>query len=241
MKRFDVMKIVNRIVTAVLAAVSFPLLLTQIFIDIVLSVNENSTAYTLIKSFLGEDNQLINNRLGFQESLIDLFNLITGKTESSFGIDFKSFFQNLPAELEPLKNYAIAAAVFICLGVFIAVVVIGCALFTRAYKTIIGLSLGSSLCFLIAIIVFGQGTKPLLDGTIDVAGIVMQLISTGESSTLGSIASSVLAGAINVDTFAFGGGVFGPMIMMFATAMWELAYYITLPSNEKPNKKLKKA
>ena len=55
--------------------------------------------------------------------------------------------------------------------------------------------------------------------------------------TLGSIASSVLTGAIHVDSFALGGAVFGPMIMLFATAIWEIAYYVTLPADQKPKRK----
>lgn len=60
------MKIANRIIAALLAAASFPLLLTQMFINIILSVSKDSTAYTLIKTFAGEDSELLNNRLGFR-------------------------------------------------------------------------------------------------------------------------------------------------------------------------------
>ena len=95
---------------------------------------------------------------------------------------------------------------------------------------------GGSLSFLIAIILFGKGASPILDGTIDLASVVMKILVSQESS-LGSIASSVLTGAIHVDSFALGGAVFGPMIMLFATAIWEIAYYVTLPADQKPKRK----
>ena len=50
------MKTVNKIVASLLAAASFPLLITQLFINIVLSVDKDSTAYTLINSLFGSDN-----------------------------------------------------------------------------------------------------------------------------------------------------------------------------------------
>ncbi|MCI5591259.1 MAG: hypothetical protein SPI54_01065 [Oscillospiraceae bacterium] len=230
------MKIANRIIAALLAATSFPLLLTQMFINIILSVSKDSTAYTLIKTFAGEDSELLNNRLGFQENLIELWNRFMGKTDSSVGIDLREFLSTLPPEFDSVKKFATASLVFICIGAFIALVVVGCAIFTNAYKTVIGLSLGGSLSFLIAIILFGKGASPILDGTIDLASVVMKILVSQESS-LGSIASSVLTGAIHVDSFALGGAVFGPMIMLFATAIWEIAYYVTLPADQKPKRK----
>ena len=141
------MKIANRIIAALLAATSFPLLLTQMFINIILSVSKDSTAYTLIKTFAGEDSELLNNRLGFQENLIELWNRFMGKTDSSVGIDLREFLSTLPPEFDSVKKFATASLVFICIGAFIALVVVGCAIFTNAYKTVIGLSLGGSLSF----------------------------------------------------------------------------------------------
>ena len=64
------MKTVNKIVASLLAAASFPLLITQMFINIVLSVDKDSTAYTLINLLFGSDNKLTNNSLGIQYSLV---------------------------------------------------------------------------------------------------------------------------------------------------------------------------
>ena len=101
------MKTVNKIVTSLIAAASFPLLITQMFINIVVSIDENSTVYTLLNALLGSDNKLTNNSLGFQYSLVDLFNLITGRTQSSFGVDLKEILSKLPAEFESIKKYVI--------------------------------------------------------------------------------------------------------------------------------------
>ena len=234
------MKTVNKIVTSLIAAASFPLLITQMFINIVVSIDENSTVYTLLNALLGSDNKLTNNSLGFQYSLVDLFNLITGRTQSSFGVDLKEILSKLPAEFESIKKYVIASFVFVAIGAFIAIIVIGCVLFTRAYKTVIVMSLGSAVSYLVGIILFGRAGRPLFDGTIDVASVIMDMFSGDNSSIIGILASSMLTDAVRVDTFALGGAVFGAMIMMFAAAIWEIAYLVTLPPEEKLKKNSKK-
>ncbi|MGN1478410.1 MAG: hypothetical protein ACI4XH_01475 [Acutalibacteraceae bacterium] len=234
------MKTVNKIVASLLAAVSFPLLITQLFINIVLSVDKDSTAYTLINSLFGSDNKLTNNSLGIQYSLVDLFNMLTGRKQSDLGIDINEFLSKLPSEFESIKKYVIASFVFVAVGAFIAIVVIGCVLFTKAHKTVIVMSLGSSVSYLIAIILFGRAGRPLYDGTIDVVSVIANMLSGEDSSIVGALASSMLSGAVKVDTFALGGAVFGAMIMMFAAAIWEIAYLITLPPEEKLKKNAKK-
>lgn len=234
------MKTVNKIVASLLAAASFPLLITQMFINIVLSVDKDSTAYTLINLLFGSDNKLTNNSLGIQYSLVDLFNMLTGRKQSDLGIDFNEFLSKLPSEFESIKKYVIASLIFVAIGAFIAIVVIGCVLFTKAYKTVIAMSLGSSVSYLIAIILFGRAGRPLYDGTIDVVSVIVKMFSGESSSLIGTLASSMLADAIKVDTFALGGAVFGAMIMMFAAAIWEIAYLVTLPPEEKLKKNAKK-
>lgn len=120
----------------------------------------------------------------------------------------------------------------------IAIIIMGCALFTKAYKTVIGLSLGGTASFVTALVLFGKASKPLLDGTIDVATTVMPLLMDTES-LLGSLASAALSGSISVDSCGLGGAVYGAAIALFALAMWEIAYYLTLPNDEKPVKKVK--
>ena len=77
------MKIVNRIVSALLAAAAFPFLITQLLFEIVLSISEESLAYTLINLLGGQENMLTNNRLGFQESILSLIQKIAESDGSS--------------------------------------------------------------------------------------------------------------------------------------------------------------
>ena len=230
------MKIVNRIIVFLAAAAVFPLLAVQNFVSIILSIDEKSLVYTFINAVSGNDSQLTNSRLGIDKTLVDLYNSFTGKSESSF--DFKEVIANLPKEFDPVKKYIIAAVIFVAIGVLIAIIIMGCALFTKAYKTVIGLSLGGTASFVTALVLFGKASKPLLDGTIDVATTVMPLLMDTES-LLGSLASAALSGSISVDSCGLGGAVYGAAIALFALAMWEIAYYLTLPNDEKPVKKVK--
>lgn len=230
------MKIINRIITFLAATAVFPVIIVQSFFTAVVSIDKESLVYTLANTFLGQDNKITGNRLGIEKSIVDFFNYITGKTESTF--DLKRLLAELPAEFNPLKKFVIASLVFVAVGLIIAVIVMGCALFTKAYKTIIGLSLGGAASFLTAIILFGQAAKPLFDGTIDIAETFLPYFMDSES-LLGSLATAALKGAVSVDACGLGGAVYGAMIIMFAVAVWEFAYYITIPKEERPAKKVK--
>ena len=230
------MKIVNKIITFLGAAAVFPVLITQTFASVILSVDKESLAYSFLNVILGQDNQITGSRLGIQKSLVDFFDYITGKTTST--IDFKKVISSLPAEAVALKKYVIAALILVAVGVLITIVIMGTALFTNAYKTIIGLSLGGAASFLAAIVVFGKAARPFLDGTIDVASSILPLLINGES-VLGSLASAAISGAVSVDSLGLGGAVYGAMIALFAVAVWEFAYYITIPKEDKAAKKVK--
>lgn len=236
------MKIVNKIVTALLAAAAFPFLITQFLFEIILSINENSIAYTLINLFGGQDNALTNNRLGFQESILSLIKLASdGDGTSDFNI--VEIWNSLPADLDSVKKLIIAAFICVAVGAIVALVIVGCAIFTKAYKTIMGLGLGGGTCFLAGIMLFNKAGAPLRDGTIDVVNLISSFLigEDGTTNGIAAIASSLLEGTISVDVFAMGGAVFGAMIMMFAVTVWEFAFYITLDEKERKSKKIKKA
>ncbi len=235
-KGSDIMKIVNRIITFLAGAAVFPVIIMQAFISIIVSVDKESLVYTLANAFLGEKNQFTGNRIGIEKTVIDFFNYITGKSTGSF--DLKGLISNLPAEFEPLKKYVISSLVFVAAGILITVIIMGCALFTRAYKTIIGLGVAGGASFMAALVLFGKAARPLIDGTIDIASTFLPYFVDSESF-LGSIAVGALKGAVSVDTCGLGGAVYGAMIIMFAIAVWEFAYYITIPKDEKPRKKVK--
>ncbi|MBQ8228420.1 MAG: hypothetical protein IJZ88_05340 [Clostridia bacterium] len=236
------MKIVNRIVTALLAAAAFPFLITQFLFEIILSVNEESIAYGLINLFAGTDNMLTGNRLGFQESILSLFKMMT-QQEGTSDFNIVELWNSLPADLDTIKKLVVAAFVCVAVGAVVALVIVGCAIFTKAYKTIMGLGLGGAACFLAGIILFGKAGEPLKDGTIDVVKLIADFImgEDGTTSAIAAIATSLLQGTVEVDVFALGGAVFGAMIMLIAVAVWEFAYYITLPEKERKVKKIKKA
>lgn len=236
------MKIVNKIVTALLAAAAFPFLITQFLFEIVLSINEDSIAYTVISLFGGQDNVLTSNRLGFQESILSLFKLMSDR-DSTSDLNVLEIWNMLPADLDTVKKLIIAAFVCVAVGAVVALVIVGCAIFTKAYKTIMGLGLGGGACFLAGIVLFNKAGAPLKDGTIDVVNLVSTIImgEDGTTNGLAAIASSLLEGTISVDVFAMGGAVFGAMIMLFAVTVWEFAFYITLDPKDRKPKKIKKA
>ncbi len=235
------MKIVNRIVTALIAAATFPFLITQLFFRIIISIDEDSVAYSIITAFAGQDNILTGNRLGIQESLWSIYKMFADGSESSMDFDFMKLWNSLPEELDKSKIMIIASLACVALGVLIAVVIIGCAFFTRAYKTIIALGGAGFASFLSAIVLFGQAGKPLQDGSVDALRLIAQLLMGENTSGIGSIIAGFLEGTLSVDSFSLGGAVFGAMIMMIGVMVWEFAYLITLPENEKPKKKIKKA
>ncbi len=236
------MKIVNRIVTALLAAAAFPFLITQFLFEIILSINEESIAYSVINIFGGQDNMLTGSRLGFQESIVSIIKTIT-EQDSSSDFNIIELWNKLPDDLDTIKRLVIASFICVAVGAVVALVIVGCAIFTKAYKTIIGLGLGGAGCFLAGIILFNEAGAPLKDGTIDVVKLIADFIIGEEGTTnfVGALATGVLQGSIQVDVFTLGGAAFGAMIMLIAVAVWEFAYLITLPEGERKAKKIKKA
>lgn len=235
------MKIVNRIITAVLAVVTFPVLATQYLFEIVLSIDKNSVAYSLISLFAGTDNMLTGNRLGFKESIVSIAQSIIDGSDRDSGFDLMEIWSQLPEDFDMTKKLVVASLVFVAVGAVIAVVILGCAIFTKAYKTIIGLGLGGALSFLVGIILFGKAGAPLKDGSIDIVTHLADFLMGEDPNAIGALAGSLLKGTIDVDVFAMGGAVFGAMIVMLGIAVWEFAYYITLPEKERKIKKIKKA
>ncbi|MBQ7595043.1 MAG: hypothetical protein IJU45_00085 [Clostridia bacterium] len=222
------MKIVNKIVSFILAAAVFPFMITQVLIKLVLSVNENSLAYSLIKMFLGDDNKITGSRLAFEESVLDFFNLLTGKQSGAFGIDLKTFISTLPEDFDHMKKLIVVSGIFIALGILITIIILGCVLFTNAYKTIAGLALGGSICFAVSTFIFGKAARPLIDGTVSIVDALSQAISSSGQDA-GDFASGLLSDAVKVDSFALGGAVYFAMFALFGLAIWEFSYVVTLP------------
>ena len=226
------MKILNRIVTFLLALAVFPALYFRILLRAVVSISSDSAIYKIISAF----SENINRKMEITVSLKEAVRYWQNGTFSVGSMDFD--LNKIPKDLLVTKNWLIAAAAFIVITLIIAIVIMGCALFTKAHRTVFALSLGGAASFVTALVLFGKAARPLLDGTIDVASTVLPYFVDSESF-FGSIAVAALNGAINVDTCGLGGAVYGAMIVMFAVAVWEFAYYITIPKEEKLEKKVK--
>ena len=141
----------------------------------------------------------------------------------------------IPAELLSGKNWAIAAGILIVIALIIAIVIIGCALFTNAYKTITALGAGGAVCCFAALRCFAGFSSPYINGSVDIGEILANAFVGESNNLLGSIGTSILKGAISVDSFTLGNAVTLSLIFFIGIALWELAYVVTLPE-KKPTK-----
>lgn len=226
------MKIVNKIVSFILAAAVFPFMITQVLVKIVLSVNEESLAYMVIKLLMGSENKITGNRLAIEESALDFFNMLTKKDQGAFGIDLKTFVSTLPEEFDATKKLIIATGVLIAVAVLITIVILGCVLFTNAYKTITGLALGGAICLWASTFVFGKAARPLIDGSLSVVEALSNAVASSGQDT-SNFATGLLADAVKVNSFALGGAVYFAMFALLGLAIWEFSYLVTLPKPKK--------
>lgn len=209
------MKILNRIVTFVLAAAIFPAMFTRVLIRFVVEPG----------GFLAGQN-LFEETITTKE-LVEYFRDGT----LSFGSFFSSS-STLPSVILDMKGWLIATVTFLVLAMLIAIVIMGCALFTRAHKTVLGLSAGGILSCFVAMACFSKFTTPFIEGTSTIA----DLMPTGGmfDGLAGQIAQALLPAVTgDVVVFQLGSAVVTTIILFFAVAMWTLAYYVTLPEEEK--------
>lgn len=226
------MKIVNKIVCFILSAAVFPLMITQVLIRLVISVNQESLAYTLLKMFVNDENSLLGSRVLIEESVIDFFNLLTGKKSGTFGIDLKTFISSLPEDFDKMKKLIVISGIFIAIGLLITIVILGCVLFTNALKTISALALGGSICFGVSTLIFSKAVAPLLDGSLSVVDALVQALKASGQDT-SEFVSGMLSDVIKINDFALGGAVYFAMFCLFGLAIWEFSYIVTLPKPKK--------
>lgn len=210
------MKILNRIVTFVLALAVFPALATRVLIRIV----EDP------KGILAGGGALVETTLDFKK-------LITYIQDGT--IDVGSLFSSsskLPGAILEYKGWLIAALVFIALALLIAVVIMGCALFTRAHKTVMCLSAGGMLSCFIAMGLFQKFTTPFTEGTMTLADLLPDSFLAGEF--VGGIAEMLsITGTGDIVIFQLGNAFITMAIIFIGILLWTLAYYVTLPEEEK--------
>lgn len=226
------MKILNRIVVFILSLSIFPIMYFLNLVRAVVSISESSSLYTIL-SKIAEETASSAMELTF--SIKEIFKYISDGV--SFG-GMKFDLSKIPAELLSGKNWVIAAGVLLAVAMIIAIVIMGCALFTNAYKTISALGAGGAICCFAALRFFARFAAPYMSGSIDVGDVLAQAFVGESNNLLGSIGASVLKGAISVDAFSLSNAVTLSLIFFIGIALWELAYIVTLPEDK--SKSLKK-
>lgn len=227
------MKIFNKIVVCLATLAIFPVMYFLNIVRAVVSISEDSSLYTIL-SKLAE--KTASSAMEITFSVKEIFKYISDGSVS-FG-EMKFDLSKIPAELLAGKNWAIAAGVLIAVALLIAIVIIGCALFTEAYKTITALGAGGAVCCFAALRCFVRFAAPYMSGSIDIGELLANAFVGESNNLLGSIGTSILKGAISVDSFTLGNAVTLSLVFFIGVALWELAYVVTLP--EKKSVKVKK-
>lgn len=228
------MKNLNRIVVFILSLSIFPIMYFLNLVRAVVSISESSSLYTIL-SKIAEETASSAMELTF--SIKEIFKYISDGV--SFG-GMKFDLSKIPAELLSGKNWVIAAGVLLAVAMIIAIVIMGCALFTNAYKTISALGAGGAICCFAALRFFARFAAPYMSGSIDVGDVLAQAFVGESNNLLGSIGASVLKGAISVDAFSLSNAVTLSLIFFIGIALWELAYIVTLPEDKSKNLKKNK-
>lgn len=227
------MKILNRIVVFVLSILVFPATIFRVFVRAVVSINQESSIYKILSAFL----DTLDKKMEITVSIKDAVQYWQDGKFSFGGMDIS--LDKLPEELFITKNWLIASIALIAVTLIIAVVIMGCALFAKAHKTVMGLSAGAMVCLFAAVKCFGKFAAPFIDGTIDIGAILADGLIGDEAGIIGTIGSAAIQGAITVDILQLGNVIFTIGVIFFLILMWTLAYYVTLPASEK-KKKVKK-
>lgn len=229
------MKIFNRIMVCLASAAIFPIMYFLNIVRAVVSIAEDSSLYTIL-SKVAEDTA--NSAMELTLSVKEIVKYISDGSFSIGGMKFD--ISKIPSELLSGKNWVIASGVLIVVALLIAIVIIGCALFTNAYKTITALGAGGAVCMFAALRCFIKFSSPYMSGSVDIGEILANAFVGESNNLLGSIGSSILGGAISVDSFTLGNAVTLSLIFFIGIALWELAYVVTLPEKKEVKAKHKK-
>lgn len=224
------MKAVNKIVIFLLALSVFPITIFLELVRGVFSISQSSSLYTILSRFA---ESMVNSSLELTYSVKEIIEKIGEGGISFAGMSFDM--SKIPAELLEGKGWIIAAVVLFVVALVIAVVIMGCILFTKAYKTISCLGAGGAICTFAAMRCFAQFAVPYLDGTHDIGELLSEALIGDDANLLGTIGSAFLKNAISVESLSLGNAVTLTFIVFLGIALWELAYFITIPE-EKPKK-----
>lgn len=232
------MKIANRIVVCLLGLGVLPVMIFRELVYGVVSISQSSSLYTILQKFM-KDKSMLDSAMEIKISIREMLDYLQNGKFNFGGMDFD--LSKIPAELLVTKNWLIAAAVLVAVAILVAIVVAGCALFTKAYKTMICMGAGGAICSFAAIKCFQKFAVPFLDGTIDIGALLAKALIGDSDNFILSVGAAFLEKTISVDAFHIGSAVSTMMIFFVAIALWEIAFYVTLPEKDKPAKKLKKA
>lgn len=227
------MKILNRIVTFLLAVAVFPVIVTRVILRLVISIADGSTAYTLLSAMM---ENTIDSGMEITVSLQELVGYVQDGSFSFSGMNFS--LDKLPVEMLVTKNWLIVSIVFIVLALIIALIIMGCALFAQAHKTVMCFGAGGAACCFAAIGCFSKFAAPFVTGEIDIGKFLGQSL-LGDDGLIASIGSAFMSGALSVDILQLGNAIITMAILFIAVTLWTFAYFITLPTEAKHKKEKK--
>lgn len=236
------MKILNRIVTFLLAAAVFPVVILRVLVRIVVSISPDSYVYKLLSIFGKDSGSSVNSKMEITVSAKELFEYWKDGT-LSFG-QRRYAIIDLPEEVLITKNWLFASVGFIVAALIIALIIMGCSLFAQSHKTVMGLSAGGIVSLAAALSCFKQFAAPFISGKVDMGTVIMEIFGGADLSSagnLGSLGALAFKDAIIVDILQLGNAVFSVGIVFLFILLWTFAYFITLPESEKKKKSVQRA
>ncbi len=220
------MKIVDRIVTALLAFAVIPVAIFTPLLHWIYRI----TAWSLVNgitSLFGDNTISSANDTGLTQddmSLYSLYDLIKG-----FGVDMKELFQNAGEPhitVEPYLVYVKVAVAFFVLALVIALAIGIVSIFSNAKKTQMGMSLAGIASLIGMNVSFSKFAEALVEGKFTV-GALLDI--------------DFLSYITKVEVLNFSSAwVF--MIMLFvAIILWNLSVILTTDKTEQAQKQIKKS
>ena len=207
------MKVLYRIVNALLAAAMFPVM---IFVDLI--------AFRLSTPFV--------DTVGIQESISIKFiiDVITGKEAFWYSMIIENGSGTLawPTELDPIKGRLITFAICFVLIVLIALFIIIWSICSNKRLPILIASVAGLVSTIVMIAVFNSAAALFVDGTINVVRIFSS-----------NWFVSLLGNAVTTDGLILGGFHNGIMFLFIGLLVWTGAYYLIEvgePKEEKAKK-----
>lgn len=222
------MKIVNRIVTFIMALGVFPIFIFQTLLRAVVSIADDSTLYAVLSKLMKDT---VDNKMEITMSVKEAIGYIRDGQFSVGGMSFD--ISKIPSEMLITKNWLIASGVLLSVALLIALVIMGCALFAKAHKTVMCLSVGGMACVFASMKCFSVFAAPFINGTIDLGSILAKTLVGDSKNLIVSIGASFMDGAIKVDILQLGNVAIIIALVFLAIALWTLAYYVTIPEKEK--------